>query len=306
MKWRWSIIGGFVNGFWVGILTSYLSQGIAQNPLKLIFPKVTVQPLSQKELCQIAKTITVKVLNQESWGSGILISKKGDSKYSLLTNGHVLKDNKHTFTIETSDGQKHTASLLVRFDHSQAKGSDLAILQFDSYKPYKTAKFAQWTAPEKVMAAGFPLAPESSQSDLQGLTCTPLGIISRRLDKPMQNGYQLGYFLTVQNGMSGGPLLSDHGQVVGINGMAEPAIFINPDVYLYRDGKRVSETLGLSPDKALKLLSTSSWAISAETFVDLAPQGLKIVLRTTINYHYNQQIAKIQDEQTIQATPIQK
>ena len=90
----------------------------------------------------------------------------------------------------------------------------------------------------------------------------------------MRSGYQIGYKLTVFNGMSGGPLLNNHGQLVGIIGMGEPIIFVNPDIYLYKDGSRVTESLDISSEKALDFLSSLSWASPSETLVDLSPSEL--------------------------------
>ncbi|NEQ40525.1 MAG: trypsin-like peptidase domain-containing protein, partial [Okeania sp. SIO3I5] len=88
----------------------------------------------------------------------------------------------------------------------------------------------------------------------------------------------IGYNLSIYNGMSGGPLLNNYGQLVGIIGMGEPIIFVNPDIYLYRDGSRVTDSLAVSPEQALDFLSSLSWAIPSETLVDLSPSGLELNL----------------------------
>ena len=281
MKLRWSTLRVFVSSLLLGILIAHTPKVVtyAQATLKLFLPKQNSPQLSQEQLCQVAKGVTVKILGGDAWGSGVLISQRDSSKYSLITNGHVLKGEGEFFSIETPDGQKHSASLLVRFDHGQATGNDLAILQFDSPKSYQIATLKQWTEPDKVMAAGFPVAPEPSLADSQGFVCTQLGKVFRKLEQPMQQGYQLGYFISVRNGMSGGPLLDEKGRVVGINGMAEPAIFTNPDLYRYRDGTRVSESIDLAPERAMAFLSSSSWAIPSETIIYLSPEGLNLTLK---------------------------
>jgi S1-C subfamily serine protease len=245
----------------------------AQSSPKPILPKLSSKQLLEKELCNIAKPFTVRVQQGNYWGSGILAQKQG-TQYTIVTNGHVLTKEAESYTIETYDGKKHRATLLVRFDHGKLSGTDLAILQFNSPANYEVAIFSKWAEREKVMAAGFPL--DASPSLPRSFMCSQYGQVSRRLEQPMQNGYQLGYFLNIRQGMSGGPLLNGEGKVVGINGMSNPAIFINPDLYLYRNGKRVSESFGLPHDKALNLLSTSSWAISSEDIVYLSPSGLNL------------------------------
>lgn len=279
MKLTRFIVRVFFSSFLVGILLANIPNLIscAQGNRNNLSSEQTLEKLSQNELCKIAKPITVKVLSDNTWGSGILVGKE-DSRYSLITNGHVLKGEKEFFTIETPDNQQHNASLIVRFDHGEATGNDLAILQFDSPLNYQTATFTEWDEPEKVMAAGFPLDPEPSLSDNQGFMCTPLAKVFRKLDRPMQKGYQLGYFLSIRNGMSGGPLFNDQGQVVGINGMGDLAIFSNPDIFLYRDGSRVSESINLPSAQALELLASASWAIPSESIIYFLPDGLNLTL----------------------------
>ena len=162
----------------------------------------------------------------------------------------------------------------MNFHHNQITGNDLAILQFNSLKNYPIVSLAKWQKEERVMAIGFPMDVNVTSSKKGGLTCTKLGEVSKYLARPMRSGYQIGYKLTVFNGMSGGPLLNNHGQLVGIIGMGEPIIFVNPDIYLYKDGSRVTESLDISSEKALDFLSSLSWAIPSETLVDLSPSEL--------------------------------
>jgi S1-C subfamily serine protease len=240
-----------------------------------LLARLSSEPLSRDQLCSIAKLISVKIGKGENWGSGILVKKHG-TRYTVLTNGHVLKEGEEKYIIQTPDGQKHEASLLVRFDHGKSTGNDMAFLQFDSTVNYQVAALAKWAVGENILAGGFPLQPDPSLP--QGFLCTQLEQVSRKLEQPMQNGYQLGYFLTIYKGMSGGLLLNEKGRVVGMNGMGQPVLFTNPDIYLYTDGKRVSESLGLPSAEAMNLLSNSSWAIPSEKIVYLSPSGLNLKL----------------------------
>jgi|GEM_PF-716629 len=232
--------------------------------------------LSKKQLCEIADQVSVKVIRGERWGSGILVKKQG-TVYSLVTNGHVL-EKKEKYTIQTYDGKKYQADVLVRFDHGELTGNDLAILQFKSSENYTVASLAKGVEREKVFAAGYPLDPDSTRSDRKGFMCTDLGSISLKLAQPMQEGYQLGSAISTRPGMSGGPLFNAQGKVVGINGKGEPFIFTNNNLYLYKNGDRVSESLGLPASKALELLASLSWAIPLETIVALSPQIISLTL----------------------------
>ena len=235
------------------------------------------QKFTEKQLCKTAAQFTVKVISGEAWGTGILVQKQ-ENIYTLVTNGHVLKDKAEKFIIETEDGESYQASLLVNFHHGETTGNDLAILQFNSPKNYPTVSLVKWEKEERVMAVGFPTDVNLTNSNNGGLTCTKLGDVSENLAKPMQSGYQIGYNLTIYNGMSGGPLLNNAGQLVGIIGMGEPIIFVNPDIYLYKDGSRLTESLAISPEEALDFLSSLSWAIPSETLVYLSPSGLELNL----------------------------
>ena len=216
------------------------------------------KPISGESLCEMAKPITVKVLGVGAWGSGILVQRQG-ALYSVVTNNHVLKGDKEIYQVQTVDGKIHQATVKKRFEQENFPEDDLdlAILQFnDPYTTYQIAKIGRWKEGEKVLAAGFPVTPEPSHPQKE-FFCTKLADVSRKLDASMKQGYQLGYYQEVRNGMSGGPLVNDQGQLIGINGKRQPAIFVNRDLYLYRDGSQVSESLDL--------LSRSSWAIPIET-----------------------------------------
>ncbi|MGB3514414.1 MAG: serine protease [Microcoleaceae cyanobacterium] len=261
-----------MNIFLTSLFWSSLDRAIAPARSPVLPEKIV-----EKQLCKTAAKFTVKIISGESWGTGILVQKQGNI-YTLVTNGHVLKDKTEKFIVETEDDQQYQASLLVNFHHGQTTGNDLAILQFNSPKNYPVAGLTKWEKEERVMAVGFPTDVNITNSNNDGLTCTKLGDVSEYLAKPMQSGYQIGYELTIFNGMSGGPLLNNGGQLVGIIGMGEPIIFVNPDIYLYKDGSRVTESLAVSSEEALDFLSGLSWAIPSETLVYLSPSGLELNL----------------------------
>lgn len=250
----------------------------AKAKLNNLRPQSSLAVLDQNELCDSARLVTVKVLKGNYWGSGVLIAKNGNI-YSIVTNGHVLKENKNQYAIQTHDAKQYQAFVVERFD-KKVTGNDLVLLQFDSSLNYDIATLNKWLFPAKVMAAGFPTHSYPQVADPQGFLCTRIGKVFRKLDEPMQNGYQLGYFISVHNGMSGGPLLNEQGKLVGINGMAEPAIFTNHDLYLYRDGRRVSESLEMQPEQALEKLTSASWAICSETIVELFSKVLRLELES--------------------------
>ncbi len=260
---------------------------------------------SENNVCAQVKLGTVKVwLSKNTWGSGTLIRHELD-QYTLITNGHVLHGNKEQYTIETSDHKLHQAFVLARFDQHKDFGTDLAILRFSSPNNYKTFNLSKWIDGERVIGAGFPVNLAASSS--QGLICTEFGK-AYSLDQPMKKGYQLGFFLSIPSGMSGGPLLNEQGEVVGINGMGDPLLFVNSGIYQFRNSAKVSEEMAkrwnLSPSEALKRLSRSSWAIPSDTIVSLLPGSLNLALSPSSNKSPNAEISNPPDQTVAISTPI--
>ena len=211
-------------------ISSLLFLGCAES--KLIFPAsqtiattVEATKLTNRELETIAQAITVKVHVGEYRGSGILINRDNNT-YTVITNAHVAERG-DTYSIETRDGIKHTATLLSK--DSLETVYDLATLQFKSNNNYHIAIFGDstnLTEGEEVLAAGFPF-----NADNLNITT---GKISLLPDKSLQGGYQIGFTNYTVQGMSGGVLLNSVGEVIGVLGKGKGAIF--DSAYTYSDG----------------------------------------------------------------------
>jgi len=65
------------------------------------------------------------------------------------------------------------------------------------------------------------------------------GKITLLPEQPLKGGYQIGYSSQIQQGMSGGPLLNEAGEVVGVNGVGQAAIL--DKTYTFEDGSTASE-----------------------------------------------------------------
>lgn len=90
------------------------------------------------------------------------------------------------------------------------------------------------------------------------------------LEKPLEEGYQIGYTNDIEKGMSGGPVLNRAGEVVAVNGMHAYPLWGDP--YVFKDGSH--------PEQSLKQqMVRYSWSIPIQTFVRLslspASQGMK-------------------------------
>ncbi|TFI54975.1 serine protease [Mastigocladus laminosus UU774] len=194
--------------------------------------------LSILQLQQLAKTITVKVLSTELLGSGTLIKAEGQI-YTVITNAHVLRAANPPYRIQTPDGRFYNATVSQTV---QFQDDDLAILQFRSpnviYTVATVGDLANLKVEESVFVGGFTsnLSSPQLQKGIKDKFVFTSGKISLLLEKPLEQGYQIGYTNDVRKGMSGAPLLNIHGEVVGINSLHKDPIWNTPEVY--RDGSQ--------------------------------------------------------------------
>ena len=221
---------------------------------------------------QTAVEVTVKIQNHNFLGSGIIISRQ-KHQYLVLTNQHVLRAGKPPFEIATADGKIYVAQVVT----PQATTDDLALLSFVSKSErYKTARIgnsSRLKPGELLFAAGFPA--NSNQSERYKTTSaidkaaslTRLGLKVTKgkviviLDRPLQQGYQIGYDNHLIGGMSGGPLFNREGKVVGINGRHAYPLWEAPD--FYEDNSQLCPPLQ-------ELIARSSLAIPIEKAANLA------------------------------------
>jgi S1-C subfamily serine protease len=206
-------------------------------------PAQTTQPAV--DLNGRLQAITVKILaGQDSIGSGtIWRSINGNSQ--IITNSHVLVAQKQPLFIQTADGQVHPAQVITPVSWDSL---DLAKLQFQAKQNYATAQVDRRSNHQvgaAVLAAGFPKNGKST------LTIEK-GAITHILDKPLAEGYQVGYSSAVAKGMSGGPLIDQQGILVGINGIHAQPLWDAAETFA--DGTVVREPL-------LSEIGEASWAI---------------------------------------------
>ena len=212
--------------------------------------------LSEQELLDLAQKITVKIITEESGGSGIII-KKTDNSYFVVTNNHVLQ-NSNKYKIKTHDSQIYNAEIVKKIEFSK---NDLALLQFSSKLSYKVAALGKLTNIEvgdSIIAVGYPFQQDRTQLEKFKFTNGKISIVNEKI---LAGGYQIGYTNEVEKGMSGGAVINLRGEVIAINGMHAYPIFGDP--YIYTDNTK--------PCKPMReLMIESSWAIPMETFKKLA------------------------------------
>ena len=140
-----------------------------------------------------------------SCGTGCIIDKNG----IILTSAHVV-DVGNSVVVTMYNGQNYTAKVLKRIGENK----DIALLKIDTEELLKTVKLgnsAKIKVGEKVFAIGNPFGFSGTLTQ---------GIISR-IDYA-KNRIQTD--AAINPGSSGGPLLNDKGEIIGIN----QAIY-NPD-----------------------------------------------------------------------------
>ncbi len=176
----------------------------------LVKPQIALS-LTPTEVNNIAQTFTVRI-DGDGIGSGVIFERKGET-YFVLTNRHVVsKDGR--YEIHTQDG----ASYPVYYS-KELPGLDLAVLQFNSNKNYPSANLGnsdQTREGMTVYVVGWAdRLPGINERSYQFTN----GSIRSRLQNP-DEGYALVYNNEAIPGMSGGPVLDENGNLIGINGRA--------------------------------------------------------------------------------------
>ncbi|MFZ1026316.1 MAG: trypsin-like peptidase domain-containing protein [Limnoraphis robusta] len=175
--------------------------------------------LTPTDINQIASEITVRIEGPKG-GSGVIVEKQGNTYY-ILTNWHVVSQV-GDYEVITPDGERHSVYYsLIR----QIPELDLAVVPFNSSQRYPLAKFTDANTVKEgsvVYVAGW---PRSASTLGHRLFLSTEGILEYR-QEPRQ-GYTLVYNNLVRSGMSGGPVLNEAGNVIGINGIVQ--LGVNPD-----------------------------------------------------------------------------
>jgi tetratricopeptide (TPR) repeat protein len=208
------------------------------------------------QIAAIAEKITVRIDGQAP-GSGVLFARQGQTYY-VLTAAHVVA-TADEYDIVTPDGQKY------RLNYALVKtlaGVDLAIVQFNSSRTYDLAKLGDSSLMRRGMntyVSGWPATgTELTRSNLQFQP----GLISASSQARQDNGYGLVYSNNTLPGMSGGAVLNDQGEVIGIHGRGEA------ERLQQTDNSEVVVKLGFNQ------------GVPINTFLALAPQtGLPLGLR---------------------------
>ena len=152
-------------------------------------------------------SITASAQSGKSSGTGIVLSADG----YLITNHHVI-ENAQVIAVQTSDDRQFQASII-----GSDEASDLAVLKVDAtdLQPAEFGDSGKLAVGDRVVAIGDPLGAQLRGTMTSGI----VSAINRDLEVNDRTMTLIQTDAALNNGNSGGPLINEYGQVIGINTM---------------------------------------------------------------------------------------
>lgn len=143
-------------------------------------------------------------------GSGFFVSGDG----LILTNRHVVSDERASYTVLTSDGKRHEAKVLAR-----DPVNDLAIIKVEVKDAPKLelADSGKVEIGQRVIAIGYSLGQYQNTVTTGVVSGIGRSIVAGSLEGEEQLEGVIQTDAAINPGNSGGPLLNVAGQVIGIN-----------------------------------------------------------------------------------------
>jgi tetratricopeptide (TPR) repeat protein len=214
-----------------------------------------VQAISTAEISKTAENITVMiqdVQNPAVAGSGVVIKRDGQT-YTVLTARHVVEATTN-FRVMTVDEKQYPVQ---QGSIQKFPGVDLALIQFTSSESYSVAKMGDSSKSPLGTASFVGGFPGTTQVRSQPSFYFTSGAIAANANKPLLDGYAIAYSNPTLEGMSGGPVLNEQGELIGIHGRGEKAavpqnVKLREDVYV--------------------LKTEFNYAVPINTFLKMVPQ----------------------------------
>jgi tetratricopeptide (TPR) repeat protein len=204
--------------------TWVLTAALLGTNIALVQPAIAAKSAAEVQAIARAVTVEIKLQQDQSVGSGIIVARQGDL-YTVATNRHVVCGQGsrskvpagETYELGMADGQKYR----VKAASVKLIGTDLdlAIVQFRSSRKYPVAQLGSaggLKVEDVVYTAGFPLEQPGfsfNQGDV-------IAVVDKRITGD-RSGYSMIYNATTLPGMSGGGVFDGNGRLVAIHGQGE-------------------------------------------------------------------------------------
>lgn len=236
-------------------------------------PQDKIDLLHERQLKIKARLITVRIFSSdEKGGSGVIIGED-NGIYYVITNNHVVKDTNVDYKIQTYRNNVYLGEVIWQ-NSQDTVVDDLALLKFSSSEKYNVVKLKNDVKNNQmVLASGFPFQDNFTQSTKIKYT---FGYVNKILPQPLIGGYQLGYTNNIYSGMSGGSILNQKGELIGINALGSYPFLGNH--YIYQNGTII-------PDKDVAIMEELSWGVSSGSIEKLIN---KLKEDQLINFNLNQ------------------
>jgi serine protease Do len=184
------------------LLTTFTYGGISIAPQSIV-PAVARQTegsVASRVYAQVNPAV-VMIRGSSNLGSGFIVSADG----YVITNAHVARNQPAVLTVRMSDGKEMPADV-VGF---ATGGVDLALLKINNSRKLPTVKLGNVRSikvGDSVYAIGTPLAEINQNTLTNGLVS---GI--------REDGSWIQTNAAINHGNSGGPLVNDRGELIGVN-----------------------------------------------------------------------------------------
>jgi hypothetical protein len=239
-----------------------------------------------KQICEKSIKYIVKIrgssddLLGDFQGSGFIIKKIPDSsqtqqyKYYVLTNKHVIKGMQKEMSILTSDRDAHSV-YIDKNNPIQSNQFDIGIVYFVSKKEYQVAnpdeKFVSNLGEKEsetdIFVVGYPKCKETNCQEpkfTQGKYAH--GLRKDLLDtKRLEQGYSIPYNNDTEVGMSGSPIITTSGTVIGIHGQGK----YDTSSHYVLENKEPPSPINV------KMMKFFSWGISIDLANNIIPSDSK-------------------------------
>jgi serine protease Do len=176
-----------------GISTNYLIPAAAKTPVASTANRVYAK----------ANPAVVTIRGNDGWGSGFIISADG----YVITNAHVVKGQPAVVTLIMADGKTEIPADVVGFGKD---GLDLALLKINRpstrFPTVALGRLKSVNVGDSTYAIGTPLDEDFKNTFTAGI-----------VSALRESGKFIQHNAAINKGNSGGPLLNDKGEVIGVN-----------------------------------------------------------------------------------------